>query len=60
MYLPIAHLPYITPLHSAYYVHLISPGITVVPREIEDNPYAIFLEGGGGWYKQGVLWEIFS
>ena len=37
-------------------------GITVVPREIEDNGYAIFVLqegwGGGGGGKQGALWSM--
>ena len=35
-------------------------GITVVPREIEDNVYANNLEGGGGEDKQGVRVASFT
>ena len=51
VYLP--PLPQI--LHNLCFQFLL--GITVVPREIQDNGYAIFLggEGGGGGGQQGAL-----
>ena len=41
-----------------FYINIVSKfllGIKVVPREIEENGYAIvfFLGGGGGWVERG-------
>ena len=33
-------------------------GITVVPREIQDNSYAKFFGGVGAGGKQGALWSM--
>ena len=33
-------------------------GITAVPREIENNAYAKFGDGGGEGGKLGALWEM--
>ena len=49
------HLLYPQILHNYCFQFL--PGITVVPREIEDNGY-VKLWGGGG--KQGALWSLWK
>ena len=41
-------------LHNHCFQFLL--GITVVPREIEDNGYVIFFSGVGGG-EQGVVWS---
>ena len=44
------------------FVSNFSWALTVVPREIDDNGYAIFFVGGGGWGggEQGVLWPMWK
>ena len=32
-------------------------GTTVIPKQVENKSYAK-LKGGGGWGKEGVLWEM--
>ena len=56
---PIIHLVwYLKILRNLGFQFLL--GITVVPREIEDNVYAKNLEGGRGGGKQGVRVASFT